>query len=137
MIFGPSLSLCLVSPSAVMIKRSLFDEVGCFDETLPACEDYDLWLRISCRYPVGLIDTPLIIKRGGHDDQLSASSGLDKYRIKAIRNIIESDLLSASQRQAAIKTLKEKCGIYAAGCRKRSRVDEAIYYEKLANKFKK
>ena len=137
MIFEPSLSLCLVSPSAVMIEQSLFDEVGGFDETLPACEDYDLWLRISCRYPVCLIDTPLIIKRGGHDDQLSASSGLDKYRIQAIRNIIESDLLSASQRQAAIRTLKEKCGIYAAGCRKRSRVDEAIYYEKLANKFKK
>lgn len=135
MIFEPSLSLCLVSPSAVMIKRTLFDEVGPFDETLPACEDYDLWLRISCRYPVYLIDTPLIIKRGGHHDQLSASSGLDKYRIRAIRNIIESKLLSASQFQAAVKTLKEKCGIYAAGCRKRGRIDDATYYEELANKY--
>ena len=135
MIFEPSLSLCLVSPSAVMIKRSLFDEVGPFDETLPACEDYDMWLRISCRYPVYLIDTPLIIKRGGHDDQLSASSGLDKYRIRAIRNIIESKLLSASQFQAAVKTLKEKCGIYAAGCRKRGRIDDATYYEELVNKY--
>jgi glycosyltransferase involved in cell wall biosynthesis len=132
MIFERSLSLCLVSPSAVMIKRSLFDEVGGFDEALPACEDYDLWLRISCRYPVHLIDTPLIIKRGGHVDQLSASSGLDKYRIQAIRNIIESNQLSASQLQAAVKTLKEKCGIYAAGCRKRGRIDDAVYYEELA-----
>ena len=132
MIFKPSLSLCLVSPSAVMMKRTLFDHVGLFDETLPACEDYDLWLRISCRYPVHLIDTPLIIKRGGHDDQLSASSGLDKYRIRAIQKIIESDLLSASQFQAAIKTLKEKCAIYAAGCRKRGRIEEATYYEELA-----
>jgi glycosyltransferase involved in cell wall biosynthesis len=129
MIFEPSLSLCLVSPSAVMIKRTLFDYIGLFDETLPACEDYDLWLRISCRYPVHLIDTPLIIKRGGHDDQLSASWGLDKYRIRAIQKIIESDLLSASQFQAAIKTLKEKCAIYAAGCRKRGRIEEATYYE--------
>jgi len=132
MIFEPSLSICLVSPSAVMIKRTLFDHVGLFDETLPACEDYDLWLRISCRYPVHLIDTPLIIKRGGHDDQLSASWGLDKYRIRAIQKIIESDLLSASQFQAAIKTLKEKCAIYAAGCRKRGRIEEATYYEELA-----
>ena len=131
MIFEPSLSLCLVSPSAVMIKRSLFEEVGLFDETLPACEDYDLWLRISCRHPVHLIDTPLIIKRGGHDDQLSASPGLDKFRIKAIKNVIESGLLSTAQYQAAIKTLKEKCAIYAAGCRKRGRIDEAKYYEKL------
>ncbi len=135
MIFEPSLALCLVSPSAVMIKRSLFEDVGLFDETLPACEDYDLWLRISCRHPVHLINTPLIIKRGGHDDQLSASSGLDKYRIRAIQKIIESDLLSASQFKAAIKTLQEKCAIYSAGCRKRGRIEEARYYTSLSNRF--
>ena len=136
MIFEPSLSLCLVSPSAVMIKPALLAEVGGFDETLPACEDYDLWLRVSCRYPIYLVDMPLIIKRGGHDDQLSASPGLDKYRIQAIRKIIESDMLSASQLQAAVETLKAKCGIYAAGCRKRGRINDAIYYEKLADKYK-
>ncbi len=135
MIFEPSLDLCLVSPSAVMIRRSLFEEVGGFDETLPACEDYDLWLRISCRYPVFLIDTPLIIKRGGHDDQLSSSSGLDKFRIKSIKKIIESNLLSKTQYKAAVKTLKEKCTIYASGCRKRGRLDEAMYYTLLSKRF--
>ncbi len=131
MIFEPSLALCLVSPSAVMIKRNLFDEVGIFDETLPACEDYDLWLRISCRYPVYLIDTPLIIKRGGHDDQLSAKPGLDKYRIQAIQKIIESNLLSEDQNRAALKALKEKAAIYAAGCLRRGRIAEADYYHAL------
>jgi glycosyltransferase involved in cell wall biosynthesis len=135
MIFEPSLALCLVSPSAVMIRRSLFDEIGLFDETLPACEDYDLWLRISCKYPVYLIDLPVIIKRGGHDDQLSASPGLDKYRIKAIKKIIESNVLSENQLQAAVKTLKEKCAIYASGCRKRGRVEEVTYYEELAKTY--
>lgn len=135
MIFEPSLALCLVSPSAVMIRRRLFEEVGGFDETLPACEDYDLWLRISCRYPVHLIDTPLIIKRGGHDDQLSASPGLDRYRINAIQKIIESGFLSKNQYLAAVRTLKEKCTIYAAGCHKRGRVDEARYYTFLSKKF--
>ena len=135
MIFEPSLSLCLVSPSAVMIKKNLFEEVGFFDETLPACEDYDLWLRVSCRHPIHLIDTPLIIKRGGHDDQLSASPGLDKFRIKAIKKVIESDLLSAAQYQTAVETLKEKCDIYASGCRKRGRMVEAAYYEALTKRY--
>lgn len=134
MIFEPSLALCLVSPSAVMIRRSLFEKVGGFDETLPACEDYDLWLRISCRYPVYLIETPLIIKRGGHNDQLSASFGLDKFRIKSLNKIIESDLLSKTQYRAAVKTLKQKCMIYAAGCRKRGREDEALYYTSLSER---
>ena len=136
MIFKLSLELCLVSPSAVMIKRSLFDRVGEFDETLPACEDYDLWLRISSRFPIYLIDTPLIIKRGGHDDQLSSRAGLDKFRIKAIEKIIKSGLLSDDQHQAAVKTLKKKCDIYAAGCRKRGRIDEAQYYEALSKRFR-
>ena len=135
MIFKPSLKLCLVSPSAVMIRRHLLDRVGRFDEALPACEDYDLWLRISCRFPIYLIDTPLIIKRGGHDDQLSKGTGLDKFRIKAIEKIIKSGLLSEDQHRAAVKTLKEKCDIYAAGCRKRGREEEALYYAKLADNY--
>ena len=135
MIFEPSLELCLVSPSAVMIRRVLFDRVGEFDVTLPACEDYDLWLRISCRFPVHLIDTPLIIKRGGHNDQLSSMKGLDKFRIKAIENIIKSELLSDDHYRTAVKTLKEKCKIYAAGCRKRGREEEALYYEALSERY--
>jgi len=135
MIFKPSLELCLVSPSAVMIQRNLIDRVGEFDENLPACEDYDLWLRISCRFPVHLIDAPLIIKRGGHDDQLSSRAGLDKFRIKAIEKIIKSGLLSNDQHRAAVNTLKKKCAIYSAGCRKRGREEEAKYYKKLAETY--
>ena len=135
MIFKPSLELCLVSPSAVMIRRSLFDRVGGFDEALPACEDYDLWLRISCRFPVHLIDAPLIVKRGGHNDQLSSMVGLDRFRIKAIEKIIKSNRLADDHYRAAVKTLKEKCDIYAAGCRKRGREEEARYYAKLVDNY--
>jgi glycosyltransferase involved in cell wall biosynthesis len=135
-IFEPSLALCLVSPSAVMTRRNLFDEVGFFDETLPACEDYDLWLRISYKHPVYLIDLPLIIKRGGHDDQLSASAGLDRYRIKSLEKIIASDVLTGSQLRAAVKTLEDKCTIYATGCRKRGRLEEATYYEELVKIYR-
>ncbi|MDY6988990.1 MAG: glycosyltransferase [Thermodesulfobacteriota bacterium] len=139
MIFERSLELCLVSPSAVMMRRGLFDEVGCFDETMPACEDYDLWLRIACRFPIYLIDTPLVIKRGGHKDQLSMQPGLDRYRIYALVKILEKPPeggLSATQRKAAIEALSKKCTIYAAGCLKRGRVDEAREYATLPLRFK-
>ena len=132
MIFEPSLHLCLVSPSAVMMRRSLFEKVGLFDETLPACEDYDLWLRVSCRYPVFLIDTPLIVKRGGHADQLSAAPGLDRYRIASIQKLLDGNQLTANQRAAATAVLREKCAIYAAGCVKRGKTEEAEYYRELA-----
>lgn len=135
MIFKPSLALCLVSPSAVMIKKCLFDKAGLFDETLPACEDYDLWLRITCRFPVFLIDTPLTVKRGGHDDQLSSAPGLDKYRIQSIKNILESKFLSKDQYAAAVKTLKEKCDIFSNGCMKRGRSEEAAFYKNIPDNY--
>ncbi len=137
MIFERSLALCLVSPSAVMIKKALFDAVGVFDEDLPACEDYDLWLRISCRYPVDLIKTSLIIKRGGHEDQLSRSAGLDKFRIRSLIKLLEDNLLAPPQQLAVSKTLTEKCAVYAGGCRKRGREEEAQYYDQLADQVRK
>jgi glycosyltransferase involved in cell wall biosynthesis len=136
MIFERSLGLCLVSPSAVMMRRSLFDEVGLFDEDLPACEDYDLWLRLSWRYPVHLIETPLIIKRGGHADQLSKAPGLDKFRIQSLEKIIESGNLDEDAYQAAVKALQEKCAIFAGGCHKRGKDQEAQYYEALAARYR-
>jgi len=132
-IFEPSLFLCLVSPSAVMIKKSLLDSVGVFDEELFACEDYDLWLRISYKYRVDLINSSLVVKRGGHNDQISKMPGLDKYRIKALKKIIDAKLLSKKQEKKAVTVLKEKCLIYAGGCKKRNRTEEAEIYIDLAD----
>lgn len=131
MIFEKTLPLCLVSPSAVMIRRSIFNEIGLFDETLPACEDYDLWLRITWKYPVFLIDKPLIYKYGGHDDQLSRLPELDKYRILALVKILRQNCLSPSQQMAALATLTEKCRIFAGGCLKRGKIEEAAHYQNL------
>jgi glycosyltransferase involved in cell wall biosynthesis len=131
-IFEPSLKLCLISPSAVMLKRSLFGETGFFDEGLPVCEDYDLWLRITSRYPVYLIDQNLVIKTGGHPDQLSSSrGGMDQYRIKALVKIIRSGLLNKQQALAAWRELTVKCQIYGQGCLKRDRLEEGRYYLRL------
>ena len=136
MIFERCLELCIVSPSAVMMRRYLFNETGGFDETLPVCEDYDLWLRVACRFPVYLIEAPLVIKRGGHPDQLSRRCCMDRLRIHALKKILESDLLSSRQYSAADAALKKKCAIYAAGCLRRGRVREANHYMRLSRRFR-
>lgn len=136
MIFEQCLELCIVSPSAVMMRRRLFDKIGGFDETLPVCEDYDLWLRTACRFPIYLIETPLVIKHGGHLDQLSRRWGADRFRIQALKKILESDLLSPSQYSATVEALINKCAIYAAGCLKRGREKEANHYMRLSRRFR-
>jgi glycosyltransferase involved in cell wall biosynthesis len=137
-IFVPSLKLCLVSPSAVMLKRSLLDEVGLFDEGLPACEDYELWLRISSRYPIHLVPRHLVVKEGGNPDQLSSKiEGLDQFRIKALVKLLRSDQLNNTQVQATLKELATKCQIYGSGCLKRGRKEEGEYYLRLPEKLRR
>jgi glycosyltransferase involved in cell wall biosynthesis len=129
-IFEHCLPLCAMSPSSIIIHRSVFEEVGLFDESLPACEDYDLWLRICSRMPVLLLDEPLVVKYGGHVDQLSSRIwGLDRFRIQALEKILREDHLSRDDRAAALEMLLEKILIYLAGARKRGRVEEAAEYE--------
>lgn len=134
-IFRASLDLCLVSPSAVMMTRDLFDRVGGFDESFPVCEDYDVWLRITAETPVFLISEPLAIKRGGHDDQLSRSTwGLDRFRIRALRKILESGI-QGEKRSWAIEALERKSAVLSQGARKRGKEREALNYDAFITEF--
>ena len=131
-IFEPCLKLCVVSPSAAVVKRSLLEEVGVFDEDFPVCEDYDLWLRISWKYPIWLIPEPLVIKEGGSPDQLSRSiEGMDRYRIRAIARLLGSGCLGERQTEAALKELHFKCRVYGNGCMRRGKKKEGEYYLNL------
>ncbi len=128
-IFQHCLPLCAISPSSVIIKKELFDEIGLFDENLPACEDYDMWLRICSRYPLLYLEKPLTNKYGGHDDQLSQKHwGMDRFRITALQNIIEADCLNETDRQAAINMLLKKIAIFLKGAEKHG---NNIYCEKF------
>lgn len=131
-IFKASLRRCLVSPSAVMLKRWLLEEVGLFDQDLSACEDYDLWLRISCRYPIHLVPKHLVVREGGEPDQLSSNlQGLDRFRIKALLKLIRGGQLSDPQLKATLQELSTRCRIYGNGCLKRGRTEEGKYYLQL------
>lgn len=121
-IFKKSLELCLVSPSAVIFKRSLFDEIGDFDEELPVCEDYDYWLRTSLKYPVGLVNEFGIKKYGGHSDQLSQKYwGMDRFRIQSLEKLLDNELLDNAKKKLVLKTLLKKLDILMIGSKKRGK----------------
>ncbi len=121
-IFEKALPLCVISPSSVLVDRRLFDSVGFFDESLPACEDYDLWLRVCARFPVLLVDEPLIVKHGGHEDQLSRRHwGMDRFRIQALQKILAERDLRDDYRRGAEVMLQRKVEIFSRGAEKRGR----------------
>ena len=128
-IFLHCLPRCVMSPSSVVLHRSVVEELGGFDETLPVCEDYDLWLRIACQTTVLYVPEKLLIKYGGHEDQLSRSSwGMDRYRIQALEKLLLSEVLSETQSQKAIAEMLRKIEIYVAGAGRRHRWQEVQRY---------
>jgi len=135
-IYDKCLPLCIISPSSVMIHKDVFKEVGMFDETLPACEDYDLWLRIASLYPIHLINKALIIKRNGHDHQQSQKySGMDRFRIKSLVKMLKTSKLNDDNYQLTKKILEKKCRIYINGCLKRSKTEEAKIYQDILSEL--
>ena len=130
------LPLCIISPSSIMLRSEVLNEIGVFDESLPACEDYDLWLRLTARHQVEFIPQRLIIKTGGHSDQLSQKyDAMDKFRVYAIDKLLEQVSLDDKIRELAISILIDKCGILLNGCLKRENKDQAIKYRDLIEKY--
>ncbi len=136
-IFDHCLQLCAVGMSTVMIKRKLFEDVGGFDISLPCCEDYDLWLRISKDNHFLLVPEPLTIKEGGRDDQVSFQYriGMDKFRIFALQKLLTQEQLTHEQFEITKKELQKKSRIYGTGCIKHGRGEEGQYYLGLAEKY--
>ncbi len=137
-IYQYCLPLCVISPSATLLHRSLFEVYGLFDENLPACEDYDLWLRICSREPVAYVDEPLVIKYGGHEDQLSRRHwGMDRFRVHALGKLLESQTLSPADRAKTLRTLEQKCQILIQGAEKRSAWARADEYRKILKHYER
>ena len=119
-IFKNSLQLCCISPSSVVLKKQIFDEYGLFDENLEVCEDYDMWIRITAKEEVGFLDSPLVLKYGGHSDQLSKKFwGMDRFRIKSLEKYLKNEHFSKSQKINVLDTLIEKLTIVSDGALKR------------------
>jgi glycosyltransferase involved in cell wall biosynthesis len=134
-LYRRSLELCLISPSSVLMKKSFFLEMGGFDENLPAAEDYDLWLRICLEHPVGFIEDPLTIKRGGHGDQLSAQRGIDQYRVVALEKMMAHPRLLEEDRRLTYENLLERYRRLVIGFKKHGK-PEAQHFEQRLKHWK-
>src|SRR3989339_1374908 len=136
LIFDKCLPLCIISASSILMERAVFDELGGFDESLPVCEDYDLWLRLALRYPIAYLDEKLIIKRGGHADQLSHKYwGMDRFRVEALEKLLKLNL-SSEQKKMVMAELHKKYQILLDGCWNRRKYLSWLYY-KLRRKWRR
>lgn len=131
--FESSLRLCCISPSSVILERQLFEEIGGFDPHMPVCEDYDFWLRITCKEKVALQEDLLVTKYGGHADQLSRSfEAMDRFRVYSMLKLLLRAKLSSEQRELLLEVLRKKTEVLLAGAQKRGVKAVGVYSNILA-----
>ena len=120
-IFLNCLKMCCISPSSVLLHKSVFDDIGVFDENLPVCEDYDFWLRYCAKEEVSFVNERLLIKNGGHESQLSQKYwGMDRFRVYALEKLLNEADMMPLYRLKAIRELIGKLNILITGAKKRN-----------------
>lgn len=135
-IFSDALRKCIIGPSTVIMEKKLYRQVHGFDEYMEIAEDYEIWLRITSTEKVGYLDEPLTVKQAGHWEQLSEKYGqIEIFRIKALKKLLDQKFFDPAKYMEAAGVFSEKCKIYAAGCKKRGRAEEAEEYERLSCKY--
>jgi glycosyltransferase involved in cell wall biosynthesis len=83
------------SSSSVLVKREVFDKVGCFDESLRYSEDYEMWLRIASEYEIDYVDDCLV-RIQGHDDNASNNiSAIEKGGFAVLDRIFSQENIKA------------------------------------------
>ena len=133
-IFENCVRICCISPSSALIRRDLFDEIGYFDESFPACEDYDFWLRVTATEKILFLDEPLTIKFGGHDDQLSKKYwGMDRFRVRALEKLILNHNLNYLQKKIVLNSLINRLEIITNGAKKRNNLKIELIFQKKIN----
>ena len=135
-VFNKNVERCIISPSTVLMNKSIMNKVGNFNTEFPICEDYDLWLRVTLKYPISFIEDALVIKYGGHKDQLSLNTNkIEKFRIQALVNLLTNQSLELNDEYTALVTLIHKCKIYLSGAAKRNNKSETNHMEKMIEPF--
>ncbi len=118
-----SLDFCLISPSTVLLKRTLFEKYGPFKETFIVCEDYDLWNKILARISIDYLNEALVIKYGGHEDQLSTQFvAMDLFRIKSLHDLYEQKDIENSHKLIILEVIKKKAHILLKGYEKHNQL---------------
>ncbi len=117
-IFKDILDICRISPSSVLLSRSVLDRCGRFNESLLVCEDYDYWLRVAHLYEIAYIPRKLVVKRSFKIDQLSIQTPfLEYYRLLSLNSFLKQRFSSLcyNDKVAALRELSRKFNIVKSG----------------------
>ena len=99
------------------LKKALVSKDAVVAVSGPPCEDYDFWLRLLIQMPIGLVEQKMVLKHGGHSDQLSTTTwGMDRFRVQALQKLLDRKDIEENRRTLLRETLIRKCKNPRARC---------------------
>jgi glycosyltransferase involved in cell wall biosynthesis len=134
-IFAHTLEEAPASISCVVAHRSCFAECGAFDENMPSCEDYDLWLRLAARYPVYFVEGPEVTRRAPRPEGTQLTWNSDRFRVYSLEKSFQSGQLNPEQRFLVSQALVRRCERLVEGYRRQKSEERANFYERKRRRF--
>jgi glycosyltransferase involved in cell wall biosynthesis len=100
-------------PAMVMFRRAIFERVGDFDTRLDACADYDLYLRVSRRFPAALHDE-LVAEYRRHEANMSLNPARMLRQFSAVmrrqRKYVNGHTVLSAAVHDGLRNMKEYYG---------------------------
>ena len=118
-----------IRTSSAMIKRECLDQVGLFDESFRECEEYDLWLRIAARYPIGFINESLAVYVDNAEGISTDSLAGRLFRLKVLEKEYLKEKIPAGMYN---KRIADTCHYIGRHYIKRGDLDSGRRYLKKA-----
>jgi glycosyltransferase involved in cell wall biosynthesis len=101
---------CILGSPTPIVRKECFQESGFFDESLPSCQDWDMWIRISKYYEFDYVRDNLA-KYYVHGEQISTN--LDD-RITGLEKILDKHYDDISENNEAFSLITRKLGLLFA-----------------------
>lgn len=108
--------------SAAMIRRECFEQCGLFDEQLTACEDWEMWFRISSKFSIRIIREPLVFVRRHETSMQGDGVRMAKNRMEMFRRFRRHKPPLLAARSLMFAEMRKAVGI-AEAKGKRTRED--------------
>jgi len=107
------------STSFVLLKREVLESCGGFNNEMKSAQDYELWLRISKKYKVNYVGTPLVNYYVHENERISTNidnkiDGLEKLNELNMKYLKSNPKVMAIRKLKIIPYYRIKCGRYFA-----------------------
>jgi glycosyltransferase involved in cell wall biosynthesis len=98
---------CILGSPTPLIKKICFRKAGFFDETLPSCQDWDMWIRLSKYYAFDFVPD-ILAKHHIHGSQISVNLNA---KIVARKKLVEKYWVDLSRKSKILSILLKRLGI--------------------------